>query len=105
MRAGRLDRRIAIQQNTPTANSVGQEKESWSDLHTIWAEVTPVRGAERYAVNQDAAVIEEKFKIRYVPGITPKNRIFYNNRAYDIKGVLEIGRREGLEIHASARAE
>jgi len=106
MRAGRLDRRIIIQENTPTQNGVGSEVDSWSDLYVVWAEVIPVRGTERYAGSQDAAVIEEKFKIRYLKGITPKNRILYNGRIYDIKGApLEIGRREGLEIQAKARAD
>lgn len=105
MRAGRLDRRIELQKNSPTQNTAGEEVDNWTELYTVWAEVIPVRGSERYASQQDAAVIEEKFRIRYLSDITPKNRILYNSRIYDIKGVLEIGRREGLEIHAKARAE
>ena len=105
MRAGRLDRRIEIQVNSPTLNGVGEEIENWNTLYNLWAEVIPVRGTERYASDQDAAVIEEKFKIRYVTGVTPLNRILYNGKTYDIKGVLELGRREGLELHAKARAE
>ncbi len=37
--------------------------------------------------------------------IDPKDRVRFEGRVYDIVGVKEIGRREGLEITAVARPD
>ncbi|MCA9467679.1 MAG: head-tail adaptor protein, partial [Nitrospira sp.] len=42
---------------------------------------------------------------RYRADLTPIDRLSYAGRTYDVTGVVEIGRREGLEIYSKARAE
>ena len=105
MRAGRLDRIILIQRKTTSADSFGEPIETWATVATVWAEMVPVRGQERYAAMQQIAEIDTVFRIRYRAGITPLDRISYNSRLYDIKHVLEIGRFEGLELMTRTRAE
>ena len=105
MRSGRLDRRITLQRKTVTENSYGEPVETWKDLGTVWAEYLPVRGAERYASMQTVGEIEIKWRIRYRPGLTPIDRIVYKGHTHDVTGLIEIGRREGLEIYTKGRAE
>lgn len=105
MRSGRLDRHITLQRKTVAENSYGEPVETWKDLGTAWAEYLPVRGAERYASMQTVGEIEIKWRIRYRPGLTPIDRIVYKGRMHDVAGVIEIGRREGLEIYTKGRAE
>jgi hypothetical protein len=40
-----------------------------------------------------------------VADLSPKDRLTFDGRVFNIIGVKEIGRREGLEISASARAD
>jgi SPP1 family predicted phage head-tail adaptor len=104
MQPGKLDRRITIQRQTVTQDSYGQDVVTWTDLATVWAEVGAVRGIERFAAMQTVAEVDTRFVIRH-RDVGPKDRISYGGRTYDIKSVIEIGRREALEIHAQARAE
>jgi len=48
------------------------------------------------------------FIIRYssdVSGVRPSDRVSYNGDIYEIEGVQEIGRGEGLRIVTSLRGE
>lgn len=105
MRAGDLDRTIEIQTFTTTTDGVGKEKKNWTPLYTVRAKVTPVRGEERFAALQNTAAAEVKFKIRYREDISTLNRIVYEGRTYDIVAVMELGRREGIELMARTRGE
>lgn len=105
MRSGRLDRRLTLQRKTATENDYGEPVETWTTIATVWAEKIPVRGAERYAAMQTVAEVDTRFKIRYRTDVSPLDRVVCAGITYDVKGVLEIGRREGWEIYATARAE
>jgi len=105
MRAGALDRRILIQRPEQTQDEHGQPVVVWTLFADVAAEVRPLRGVERFTAQQVAADIDTVFRIRWLPGISPVMRVLYDGRVYDIKAAPEIGRRDGLEIHAKARAE
>ncbi len=103
---GRLDRRIAIQQNTPTQDSAGQPIDSWADLATVWAEVVPVSGSETFQAKQVGAEAVAKFRIRYRSDIVRKMRVVYDSDNYDISDAAEdrrFERRQYLLITAVAR--
>ena len=108
MRAGRLDRSIIIQAKTVSLDSYGQPVDVWAKIHTadtIPAHVKPARGDEKWEAMQLVGKAVQTFRIRYRDGVTVLNRIVYAGRDWDIHDVREIGRREGLEIDASARSE
>ena len=83
--------------------------ETWSDLATVWARRMPLRESESFAARQTGAVIECKYRIRFRRNISPLNRLvdttLGENRVYEVHGVAPIGRNEGLDLLASARAE
>jgi SPP1 family predicted phage head-tail adaptor len=103
LKAGKLDRRITIQR----INDTGDSNDTWSDVAVLWATKRDVRATERFAERQTIAEIDVVFTIRYpsFPISPDKNRVAYGGRTYDITGVTEVGRREGLELSAVARAE
>jgi len=106
VRSGRLDRRLTLQRRTLIENDYGEPVETWTDLATVWAHKIEVRGAERYAASQDIATVDIKYQIRYRRGLTPVDRFTDEaGKVFDVIAVLEIGRREGLELHGQARAE
>lgn len=104
-----MDRRIGIQRATLTANAYGERAETWATLATVWAEVQyKVGGGE--SVQSDQVFSEQRvhFIIRYssdVSDIRPSDRIKYNGNNYQIEGVQEIGRAEGLRIVTTLRGE
>lgn len=102
MKAGELDRRLTIEQYTEAQDAYGEAIKTWSVLETVWAQVSPVRGSERYVAQQVSGEAEMRFRLRYRADVTDKMRLYCENVYYNITAVLEIGRREGLEIMGKA---
>lgn len=99
MRAGRMDRRVTLQQRTMAApNDYSEKIPSYSTLATVWAEKRDVSGREFFSSNQPHAESSTRFVIRYRSGLTPIHRLVHDGVTYDIVHVAEIGRRVGLEL-------
>lgn len=109
MKPERLDRRITLERFTYTTDSgSGEQVKTWSTLATVWAAKRDVSDSERVASAEVSAEIGTRFQIRWDSSwssLNPKDRVVYDGLIYDIVGVKELGRREGLEISAIARAD
>ena len=110
MRAGSLDRRINLEAKTVARDGLGQPKETWSVVRRLWAQrVEGSKVAERYGANQTYAMVTTVFRVGYFPALTTvtvdTHRIVYNGKVYNIHGVVELGRKEGVELLCSARGE
>jgi SPP1 family predicted phage head-tail adaptor len=103
--AGKLDRRIRVQRATVIIDDLGSEVPAWADLRETWASVEWVRDSERFRAAEVSAAVEVRFQIRWGLGVTVRDRVIYDGRVWDISAVKELGRREGQEISAAARAE
>lgn len=102
MRAGKLDRIITIQRLTSTVDQYGQVLETWADLATVRAQLIQATTEEfmkGWGASTEAATA---FRIRHMDGITPADRVTYQGRAYDLKEIKEIGRRDALELRCVA---
>jgi SPP1 family predicted phage head-tail adaptor len=84
MRAGTLRHRITIQEVTETPDSAGEPTESWSAFKTVWASVEPLRGRELLRAQQIHADASYKITIRHLSGVTPKMRVLWGSRIFDI---------------------
>lgn len=105
MRFEAMDRRITIQAPQTTLDAAGQPVESWADVATVWAEVKPFRGGERFLARQVVGQAVTTFIIRYRAGITVQHRIVYEGAAWNILDVRERGRQDALELDATARSD
>jgi SPP1 family predicted phage head-tail adaptor len=105
MEAGRLDRRISIDRALVTTDGAGGEVHDWYTHKSVWAEVLPISDGERWKAAEVAASVTTRFRIRWGADVLVTDRITHEGDVYEIVGVKEIGRREGQEITASARAE
>lgn len=107
MRAGKLDRRVTIQRKTVTESGSGEPIEAWNDLATVWAQARPNRGDERFSTMQVVGSAVTTFVVRFRAdlAVTVLDRLGYDGKTWDILDVRELGRREGWEIDAKARAD
>lgn len=109
MQAGNLDRRITIERLSVGRDALNNQTESWSPLVSGWpASKMEIRDSERVAAAERGAEVTTRFQIRHsseVEDVDAKDRIVFDGRTYDIVAVKEIGRREGIEITAAARAD
>lgn len=87
MRAGKLNQRITVQTNTPTADSKGQEVESWADTDTIWAEAITGGGGEFYAAQKLYSETKVVFRVRYDADIVVTQRIVWLSRYWNILSI------------------
>ncbi|MBX9464097.1 MAG: phage head closure protein [Aquamicrobium sp.] len=102
MRAGKLDRVIAIERKTETVTPSGGVVTAWTNLASVRAEIVQQSASEFLTGFGEAETGTVIFRVRYLAGITTADRITYEGTAYNIKEIAEIGRRRGLELRAVA---
>lgn len=105
--AGDLDREIELQTATKTQDTeTGEEVLTWPVTATIWAQWLPANTREAYVAQQRLqAYIDGVFRIWWRSDVTPDGtRIVYDGRTFDVKPVIEGGRRVYLDIPVVARA-
>lgn len=105
MEAGKLDRRISLQRRSLAAPNVhGEQVESFATYATVWAEKLEGGGREAFVAQQTYASTDMRFRIRHRTDVLVTDRISFDGKGFDIVGINEIGRREGLELFARAAA-
>jgi SPP1 family predicted phage head-tail adaptor len=79
-------------------DAYGQPVESFSTLASVWAKIEYKSEVEKFENEQLRAVSSIDFTIRYRTDITEQMRISYDSNTYQITGIAEIGRGEGLKL-------
>ena len=104
MTTGRLDRIIEIQRRTVTRDSFGGEIETWVKLDTVWAHVNQTGADEafRNESNREQATRDARMTIHWRDDLDETMRVIYDERAWDIRGIAEIGFRRKLELLTQA---
>lgn len=75
MRAGALRHRLTIEQRTDVVEAtMGEAVPTWTEFATVWADVQPVSGTERFIAQQFLANVSHTIRTRYLDGVTPKMR-------------------------------
>jgi len=89
MFAGWLRHRIVIQELVGTKNSYGEVVQSWQDVATVWASIEPLRGREYVEAAAAQVNVDHRIRIRYRSGISPKMRVKYGERTFQINSVVD----------------
>ena len=88
---GRLRQRIELQGYVTTSDGQGGTTATWQELDTVWADINPVGGSERYEIESLKGNITHTVRIRFRSSITNENRILFNGKPYYIKYPLNEG--------------
>lgn len=105
---GELDREITLQLATKsTDTATGQEVLTWDDEDTIWAQWLPSGTREFWQARQIHSEIEGVYKTYYRDDVLPDvcRIIGHDLRTYDVKPIVELGRRDGMLIPVVSRGE
>lgn len=103
MNAGDLDRTISIERKTVTRDSIGGESASWSTLHSnVSANKRTISGREVVSAQRILAAETAMWTIRFVSGITAKDRINESGTIWNILALREVERAHWLEITAES---
>jgi len=88
MQAGKLNKRVQLQEPAETQNSTGEEIQSYSTYTTVWASIEPLQGRELEHAQQISAEVSHRVKIRYNANVAAKDRVIYGSRTLEIEAVL-----------------
>ena len=110
LNAGDMDREIVIQKAVAIQTASGDPVFDWdhADEETVWAEWLPAGTLEAWKAQQRlSSYVSGVFRIYdRDPRPTPDDtRILFDDKVFDVKPYIEIGRGEGLEIAVVARGE
>lgn len=111
LNAGDLDREIVIQVVTKSQDPVtGEELLDWDDEDPapVWAQWLAAGAKETWqAAQRLQATVDGVFQIydRSPRPAPATHQVLFEGRVYDLQGVTEIGRGEGLELAVTAKAD
>ncbi|HYE20976.1 MAG TPA: phage head closure protein [Tepidisphaeraceae bacterium] len=96
LRAGKLRHRVTIEEANPeTVSADGQPLPQWVTLTERWASVEPIETSGREYLRAQAiqADVTHTVTLRYLAGVTPKNRVQHKGRMLEIQSVSDIEER------------
>lgn len=93
MQSGALRHRVELQRVTVAADSHGDQVKSWATLAEVWAEVLDLTGREFVQASQVMADVTVQVRLRGRADfrLTPKDRIVFGDRTFDIRHVTDMG--------------
>jgi SPP1 family predicted phage head-tail adaptor len=91
--AGRLNKRVEIQEAAETTDANGATSRTWSTWRRCWAAIETPSGRETLQSGSPTALLSHLVTIRYVAGVTPKMRIKYGPRIFGIGSVVNVNER------------
>jgi SPP1 family predicted phage head-tail adaptor len=92
--------RITLQYATFARDEIGGTIETWHDMATIWAKITPLRGAEVFRHQKHEYPQNLQVAIRYRDGIYAGMRILHKNQILRINTALNKNDANNtLELH------
>lgn len=103
--AGKLDRKVTIQNFTSAQDAFGQPIETWVDLVVVPCgkkDLLSTSSMEVEIADQEQTKTIAEFTIRYYPGLEGKMRLKFENEIYEIVRFAERGRRRYQLIIAFA---
>ncbi len=91
--AGALRHRVTLQTPQETADGGGGASVAWTDLAVVWAAIEPLRGSERPRAGQIESPLTHRVVIRHRDDVTPRLRIKFGARLFNIRAVIDPGER------------
>jgi SPP1 family predicted phage head-tail adaptor len=90
VRAGDLNRRITLQQPVEATDAEGAITVTYTTLRTVWAAIDALTGNEVFLAGQIEAMRPVTITIRYQSDVSPRLRIAYGSRVFQIRSVRDV---------------
>lgn len=108
LRSGSLRHLITVQANTTSRDDYGGITNSWATYLTTRSSVNPVSGNQKLSDNKVSNDRSFEFMFRYDPSknpVSPKHRISWDSRTFDIESILEYDERQHFVTVAAVERE
>lgn len=99
-KAGELIHRVQIQADAgTTTDALGEPVEDWQTVAYRYASIEPLGGRELWTAQQVQADVSHRIRMRFYAGVTPKMRILFQSRIFNIGVVRNLEERcDTLEL-------
>jgi SPP1 family predicted phage head-tail adaptor len=87
---GRMRQRVELQSYTTTADGQGGSTATWATDETIWADIQPNNGSERWEIESLKGNVSHTARIRQRP-VDNSMRLKYGSRIFYIKYAFNDG--------------
>ena len=88
MRAGKLNRRISVQQLAAGQDALGQPVQTWSLVAELWAHILHSSGIETIKAGAEMSIVRASIRVRYTRQITAGMRVLADGYTYNVVAVL-----------------
>lgn len=85
-----MDKRLAFQTVAQTTDAQGGYTEVWSTSTTLWGQLKPLKGYEKFQFSQNETQVTHEAIVRYTTGITTGMRFTFDSRTFYIKEILNV---------------
>uniref|UniRef100_A4WSA1 Phage head-tail adaptor, putative n=1 Tax=Cereibacter sphaeroides (strain ATCC 17025 / ATH 2.4.3) TaxID=349102 RepID=A4WSA1_CERS5 len=102
MQAGKFLQIIDIESVTSAVNEAGTPVQTWTHKDRLRAEVVSETAEEfirSYGASEECVIV---FRTRFQEGITAGDRVVFQGQSFNIKLIMPLGRRRGLELRCVA---
>ena len=82
--------RIGIYKRVLVANGFGGFTQTWSEVDTVWCNITPLVGFERVRYQQVFPDARDRINIRYRPDVNTDFRLYYRKKFYNILSIVNV---------------
>jgi SPP1 family predicted phage head-tail adaptor len=93
MQSGKLRHRLAIQAPTAVVGSDGTPATTYATTSTVWAQIVPTQGIERFSEGNVNGDITHEITIRGGTTVTRRHRLIYNSRTFEVTSVADSSER------------
>ena len=100
---GEMRNKIVVQTLSGATDSGGGQATSYGSNVSVWAKVENLSGTKNSFGDQEEARANYRFTIRYISSLTPKHRISYNSKLFNIQHMASL--LEGKERYQIIDAE
>jgi len=94
MKSAQFDRQIVIQEPTESTDANGSVTETWATWKTVYASRLDVRGSEPMDREKVNAMLNVRFRIRYLSGVTTTMRVKDGSNYFDIGSITQSMKRQ-----------
>lgn len=99
MEAGKLNRRLRIEQRGEATDEGGSVIDGWTEVATVWANVRTLNGREFAVGGGQASQVTASIRIRYRTDLTAGMRAICDGIVFNIVAVLpDVARREHVDL-------
>jgi len=93
LRIGKLRHYVAVKTASTSADSYGEEIETFATALSGWASIEPVSGQEIMSAQQQIGELTHKVRMRHNSAITVRARVYFGSRILEIVSVRNFQER------------